>query len=388
MPRPIAIVVFLSIVISLTLAIHVYLYRRVARDPGWPRGRRVGRWIFGLLALLIPLGFVASRTLPREISMVTSTIAFGWMGIMFFLLVGFLAVDLVRLVGHLARRVPAVPDRPSSPERRQALARLTAAGVGVTTGVVSGVSLRNAMGEVGVVEQPVRLPRLPPALDGLAIVQLSDVHIGASLGGAFLRGVVEKANAAKPDLIVITGDLVDGSVAQLARHVEPLGGLRARYGVYFVTGNHEFYSGAEAWCAHLERLGISVLRNRFVPIGDSSARIQLAGIDDYTRSAGRGVAEALRDRLDPELATVLLAHQPRSIGDARVMGAGLQLAGHTHGGQIYPFTELVRLTTPYVAGLYRHDEQTQIYVSRGTGFWGPPMRLLAPAEITRLVLTA
>lgn len=383
--RPWALLVFLAVVTSLDVAIHGYLYLRLVRDPGWPRWvRRGGVVLFVALALLIPVGFVGSRTLPVEASIVLARIAFGWMGVMFFLLVGCAAIDLLRLLAHVPKKALDVP---ADPDRRQALARLTAAGVGVTTGVVTGVSLRNAMGEVQVAEQAVRLARLPPALDGLEIAQLSDVHIGASLGEGFLRGIVEKTNRLKPDLIVITGDLVDGSVAQLERHVAPLARLASRYGVYFVTGNHEFYSGADPWCAHLEKLGISVLRNRFVHIGDAGARIQLAGIDDYTKTGGTAVARRLAERLDPELETVLLAHQPRSIGDARALGAGVQLAGHTHGGQIYPFTELVRLTTPYVAGLYRHDEQTQIYVSRGTGFWGPPMRLAAPAEITRLVLT-
>lgn len=376
---------FLLVVTSLDLAIHGYLYLRLVRDPGWRRSvQRAGAVLFVALAALIPIGFIGSRTLPLEASIVLARVAFGWMGVMFFLLVGCVAVDVVRLFGRLAKRARQVP---VDPDRRQALARLTAAGVGITTGAVTGVSLRNGLGEVDVAEQAIALPRLPPALDGLTVAQLSDVHIGASLDGRFLRGVVEKTNRLKPDLIVITGDLVDGSVAQLREHVAPLARLRARFGVHFVTGNHEFYSGADPWCAHLDELGLTVLRNRFVTIGDAAAKIQLAGIDDYTQTSGTSVARDLASKLDPELETVLLAHQPRSIGEAQTMGASLQLAGHTHGGQIYPFTELVRLTTPYVAGLYRHSDATQIYVSRGTGFWGPPMRLAAPAEITKLVLT-
>jgi len=387
MPRPWAVVLFVSVAMALTLAIHAYLYLRLVRDPEWPaRVRRAGKVALAALAGAIPAGFIASRTLPRDWGMAVSTVAFAWMGVMFFLLVGCLLADLLRLGTRLVSKAMASPP---DPDRRRALSRLTAAGVGAATTAVTGVSLRNGLGEVSVVEQGVRLPRLPAALDGLSIAQLSDVHIGASLGERFLRGVVEKTNALRPDVIVITGDLVDGSVAQLERHVAPLAHLRARYGVYFVTGNHEFYSGADAWCAHLDRLQMTVLRNRFVWVGDPAggARIQLAGIDDYTRTGGTEVAARLGSRLDPDLETVLLAHQPRSVDDARALGAGLQLAGHTHGGQIYPFTEIVRLTTPYVAGLYRHDPLTQIYVSRGTGFWGPPMRLLAPAEITRHVLT-
>jgi predicted MPP superfamily phosphohydrolase len=386
MPRAAAIVIFLTVVTTLTLVVHGYLYLRLLRDPGWPRRvRRAGGLALGLLALSIPVGFVGSRTLPRDAAMMLSTFAFGWMGVMFFLLVGCVVGDAMRLLARAAHRAVNVP---WVPERRQALARFTAGSVAVATGGAVRVSVGSALGEVEIAEQAVKLDRLPRALDGLQIAQLSDVHIGASLGGRFLRGVVEKTNALRPDLIVITGDLVDGSVAQLERHVAPLAELRSRFGVFFVTGNHEFYSGADAWCAHLERLGMNVLRNRVLTLGSSRAeKFQLAGIDDHTLTGGTDVGARLRTRIDPERETILLAHQPRSVEDAAALGAGLQLAGHTHGGQIYPFTELVRLTTPYVAGLYRHSEQTQIYVSRGTGFWGPPMRLAAPAEITRLVLT-
>jgi predicted MPP superfamily phosphohydrolase len=191
-------------------------------------------------------------------------------------------------------------------------------------------------------------------------------------------------------MVVITGDLVDGSVAELEPHVEPLKRLRAKDGVYFVTGNHEYYSGANAWIAHLESLGIRVLRNERVPIRGEHG-FDLAGVDDWTAHQfggehGMNLEKALSGR-DPDRAVVLLAHQPKAIVEAGARGVDLQLSGHTHGGQLFPFNFLVGLQQPYVAGLHDHGA-TKIYVSRGTGYWGPPMRVGAPAEITRIELAS
>jgi predicted MPP superfamily phosphohydrolase len=242
---------------------------------------------------------------------------------------------------------------------------------------------------VSIREVRVTLPRLPHELDGIKILQLSDLHVGPSLGQEFVKHVVELTNADQPDVIAITGDLVDGAVSELRHLIEPFAQLKARYGVYFVTGNHEYYSGVEAWCTFLQELGVRVLRNERVSIGSAAASFDLAGIDDYSAShfgpgQGPDLAHALRGR-DPSRELVLLAHQPRAIHEAERAGVGLQLSGHTHGGQIWPFGFLVKLQQPAVAGLRRIGDAF-LYVSRGTGYWGPPMRLGAPSEITRLVL--
>jgi len=199
----------------------------------------------------------------------------------------------------------------------------------------------------------------------------------------------ERVNAIAPDLVAATGDLVDGSVARIGDEVEPFAAMRAKHGVFFVTGNHDFYSGADAWTKRLTDLGWRVLRNDRVSIGAGEASFDLAGVDDVhgrlvEAGAGEDVARALADR-DASRPVVLLAHDPSTFHRASQHGVDLQLSGHTHGGQIWPFRYLVRLSVPWVAGLYRRGASA-LYVSSGTGFWGPPMRLAAPAEITEITL--
>ncbi len=222
-------------------------------------------------------------------------------------------------------------------------------------------------------------------------MQISDVHIGPILGRRFAADLVTRVEALEPDLIAVTGDLVDGPVAKLADEVAPFAGLRARDGVWFVTGNHDHYSGAEAWVERLRALGLRVLRNEHVTLGKGEGRFDLAGVEDHhARLVSSGWVEDLPAALsgrDASRPVVLLAHDPSTFKQASRLGVDLQLSGHTHGGQIWPFSLLVRLAVPFLAGLYERGD-SKLYVSRGTGFWGPPMRLLAPSEVTEIVLRA
>lgn len=242
-------------------------------------------------------------------------------------------------------------------------------------------------------EVHLRIPKLPKALEGFTLVQLTDIHVGNLIERTFLQELVRRANAQKPDLVAITGDLVDGDVPTLGSAVGALSGLKSRYGTHFVTGNHDYYSGADAWCGFLSGLGINVLRNRRLSVGDATgkASFDLLGVDDWL--GGRGAEESSRYDLDktiagrdPDRASILLAHQPANFEVVAQHGIDLQLSGHTHGGQLFPMTLLVGLTTPYTRGLYAHGG-SHIYVSRGCGFWGPPMRVGSPPEILKLVLT-
>jgi predicted MPP superfamily phosphohydrolase len=281
------------------------------------------------------------------------------------------------------------PEREAEREtRRVFVARAAAGSALVAAGGIGVFGVRSALWEITLPEVPVALPRFPRALDGYTIALLTDVHIGPMLDGRFLRHLVEQTNRARPDLVAIGGDLVDGSVAHIGAQVAELRHLRARHGVCFVTGNHEYYSGGMEWVDFLRRLGVRVLMNERVSLGDSAlqgAHFDLAGIPDHralSRSDIGPDARAATLGRDPERELVMLAHQPVQIADTARVGTGLQLSGHTHGGQLYPFGAVALLAQPYLAGLHRHAASgTQVYVSRGTGFWGPPMRVLAPAEI-------
>lgn len=263
--------------------------------------------------------------------------------------------------------------------------------------VVGGTAAAVAAGTVGygtygVLRGPrvkrvvVPLAKVPRAAHGYRIAVVSDIHIGPILGRAHTQRIVDTINAAQPDLVAVVGDLVDGTVENLGSAAEPLARLRARHGSFFVTGNHEYFSGADAWVDHVRELGLRPLRNDRVEI---AAGFDLAGVDDVAgESEGQGpdFARALGDR-DRARAAVLLAHQPIVIHDAVRHGVDLQLSGHTHGGQLWPGNLLAELANPTVAGLERYGD-TQLYVSRGAGAWGPPVRVGAPSDITIVELAS
>lgn len=386
--------IFLTVVLAVLGGFHAYLWARLVRDPAWPAP--FSAILTGLVIaalILLPFGMIGGRFLPRSIGEWVAFGAFLWMGAGFYLLLSLFAGELLKLVLdaglHLqARLSPA--ELPFDGSRRELLARGVAAGAVVATTGVTGFAVRRAISDVQVREVEVKLHKLPRALSGLTIAQLTDIHVGPTIDRRFLQRLVEQTNAVKPDLVAITGDLVDGTVERLGEHVAPLAGLRARYGSFFVTGNHEYYSGADEWLAFLRTLGLRTLRNERVELGDAGGAIDLCGVDDWTAAQfgpghGHDVARAVAGR-DVERAAVLLAHQPRSVVPAGEVGVDLVLSGHTHGGQIWPFGGVVRLIQPYVQGLHRHADATQIYVSPGTGYWGPPMRVGTEAEITKLVL--
>ena len=373
---------FLAVAVLLLGGMHYYIWARLIRDPQVPTAAaRLLTVALIALALLVPTTMFLSRTSGAPSALVW--IAFIWMGVGF-LLFAFLGIsDAGRAVAFLARKL-ASPDAPADPQRRVLLARAVALGVGGTVAGLSAIGVRSALGILRVQDVPVRIHGLPAQLSGFKLVQISDVHIGPLLHKQWVEGVVERVRSLKPDLVAITGDLVDGSVDELREHVAPLARLaEAPRGVYFTTGNHEYYSGVEEWLQYLPTLGIRPLSNERIEVAPG---LDLAGIHDPT---GRGrygpdLPRALAGR-DEKKPVVLLAHQPRQFREAARHGVALTLSGHTHGGQIWPFSWLVALVQPYLAGLHRLGE-AQLYVSRGTGFWGPPMRVFAPAEITLLRL--
>jgi uncharacterized protein len=237
----------------------------------------------------------------------------------------------------------------------------------------------------------VRIARLGPGLDGTRVAVLADTHFGPINRARWSAGVAAAVNKLNPDIVCHAGDIADGSVADRRAQAGPLGTIRARLAKVCVTGNHEYFSEAQVWLDHLAELGWEPLHNRHVVVESGGDRLVLAGVDDHTaRSSGLpGHGADLADALagtDPNLPVLLVAHQPRQVAQAASGGIDLQVSGHTHGGQIWPFHYLVRVDQPSVRGLSRHGERTQLYTSRGAGFWGPPLRIFAPSEITLLIL--
>jgi predicted MPP superfamily phosphohydrolase len=360
---------FLVVVLSVWTVMHVYVGSRLwtlpgAPGPWWHRGLVLA---FGVLWLSFPLGQFLARWVGRAAAPV-EFLGAAWVGVLFVLLVALLAADLLSGFGWL------VPSRPAR------LVAVVVAAVLAVFGFVQGLS------EPAVEEHRVTVRGLRPELEGLRIVQLSDVHLGPVLRSRWLERRLAQVGSLRPDLIAITGDLVDQDAALSESLVPWLQQLRARYGVWGVTGNHEFYAGLDRSLGVFRASNINVLRDRSAL---AAPGLVVAGVDDLTARRQFGVADHPVDRTlarRPEGATIFLCHSPWEVERAAALGADVMLSGHTHDGQIWPFTYLVRLMYPYVAGRYSVNGMTLI-VSRGTGFWGPPMRLFKRAELTLITLT-
>ncbi len=237
----------------------------------------------------------------------------------------------------------------------------------------------------------VAIPRLGAGLDGLRVVMITDTHYGPIDRARWSAAVMDRVNELDADIVCHVGDIADGTVQVREAQARPLATVRAKLVRVYVTGNHEYLYEAQEWVDYMEGIGWAALHNRHVLVERGGDRLVVAGVDDATaRSSGdeghgANLTKAL-EGTDPELAVLLLAHQPKQVTQAVTAGVDLQLSGHTHGGQIWPFNFLVRLDQPVVQGLSRHGERTQLYTSRGTGFWGPPLRVFAPSEVTVLTL--
>jgi predicted MPP superfamily phosphohydrolase len=276
-----------------------------------------------------------------------------------------------------------------SPEAVDAWIRMSALGVMALTPVITVIGFFMARRTAPVVDVDIPLAGLPDALEGFTIAQISDIHVGPTIKRNFVQAIVDRVNRLGVDMVAITGDVVDGSVRDLAYHTEPLGRLESRHGTYVVTGNHEYYSGAHAWINELRRLGTHVLMNEHVVLNHDGAKLTVAGVTDYSAqyfdASHKSDPKAAAAGMPEHTTSVLLAHQPRSAPSAEREGYDLQLSGHTHGGQFWPWNLFVRLQQPFTAGLNRLGRMW-VYINRGTGYWGPPMRFGIPSEITRIRL--
>ncbi len=360
--------------------------------------RKIATWTMVLLYFAIPAAMWAARNGHGEVASVLGWVAMPWMVVIGLSAVWHGALEVVRLGRWGWRRLRRgdAALAPEDPSRRVFLARAAAGTAMVASAASISAGMVSARGEHEIVTVEVPIPRLPKHLDGFTIAQLTDLHVGLTIDAEFVGRVVERTNAIAPDLIVLTGDLVDGAVEDLRGDAAPLAGLRAKHGVFAVTGNHEYYSGADAWIAELTKLGVRYLRNQRVSIGDEAASFDLAGVDDHSAHRWEGHGADLKAALagrDGSRALVLLAHQPRQVRVSVAHDVDLQLSGHTHGGQVWPWHYVAKAQQGgLLAGLYereRADRQTtRVYVSRGCGYFGPPVRVGAPLEISRIVLRA
>jgi predicted MPP superfamily phosphohydrolase len=363
--------------LALSAALHFYIGARLVPALGAVAGAALALLLV-LSAVLVPGGLLARRLLRPEAADRLTWAGMLCMGLFSTLLVLTLLRDLVLVTLGAAATVS------------DAWAADSAALTVLLALALTAIGFFNARRTARVRTVRITLAGLDPALEGLRIVQISDIHVGPTIKQGYLQAIVDRVNALDPDVVAVTGDLVDGSVAELASHVAPLAQLRARHGVYFVTGNHEYYSGVHAWMAELRRLGLTVLHNEHVVLRQGAGTLVLAGVPDYSGhrfDPAHASDPALALRGAPQGATrVLLAHQPRTAEAAARAGFHLQLSGHTHGGQFFPWTFFVPLQQPFTAGLHQLGS-LKIYVSRGTGYWGPPKRLAAPSEIAELRLS-
>ena len=383
MKRVPIVLLLVSAVSAILIGAHVYVARRLVLDPGLPEPwRSVGLALVAALGASLVLQPMGERLLRPAAARWIAWPASLWMGLIFYLLLLLGSTDLVlALVGGTATAAPDTSAGSASGLRALAVSAIALS--------VCALGVSSALRPPRLRRVEVRLPRWPTGLDGFRVVQISDIHIGPILGRGFAEHLTQRVNALEADLVAVTGDLVDGSVKRLAGEVAPFAGLRARHGVFFVTGNHDHYSGARAWAAQATKLGMRVLRNERAEVRDGDDVFDVVGVDDHRGNyldpnQREDLDRALEGR-DPDRPALLLAHDPTTFRRAASRGIDLQLSGHTHGGQIWPFRYLVRIAIAHLDGLYR-EGSSQLYVSRGAGFWGPPMRILAPAEITEIVL--
>ncbi|RJG19179.1 metallophosphoesterase [Massilia cavernae] len=367
------------ILVSLSVLLHAYVGLRLLPPmAAGAAGTVAAVLLLAVSALLVPGGLLASRMKKLRWPDQLAWAGMVAMGFFSSLLVLTVIRDVTLLI--LAIVGGAGPY----------FARGSALAVPVLALGVTLAGLVNARRVAKVVEVEVPIAGLPDAFKGYSIAQISDVHVGPTIKRGYMNAIVTKVNALRPDAIAITGDLVDGSVERLRLHTAPLARLSAPDGTFFVTGNHEYYSGASQWIAELRRLGVTVLNNEHVVRERDGSALLIAGVTDFTAHhfdpSQRSDPRAAIAGAPPNVkARVLLAHQPRSAPDAAAAGFDLQLSGHTHGGQFYPWNLFVPLQQPYTAGLDQAGTMW-IYTSRGTGYWGPPKRFGAPSEITLIRL--
>lgn len=377
----------------LSLALHALIGWRVAPDLA-PIAPALGIALWCMLtlsAILLPMGLLARRVAKPPLSDVLTWLGLLCMGLFSSLLVLTILRELLLAVAWLAETLWREAVSMDALRAKSALA------LPIVAVLVSALGFWNARRTATVVQVDVPIANLPEALQGFTVAQISDIHVGPTIKTHYLQRIVDRVNGLQANMVAITGDLVDGSVKELGHHIAPLAQLASTHGTFFVTGNHEYYSGAHGWLDALRQLGVQVLMNEHVLIEHSTdiqdpepAVMVIAGVADFgahhfDESHRSDPHKAMAQAPDHAVFKLLLAHQPRSASAAADAGFDLQLSGHTHGGQFWPWNHFVKLQQPFTAGLHKL-RNLWVYTSRGTGYWGPPKRFGAPSEITHLRL--
>ncbi|MDA3917168.1 MAG: metallophosphoesterase [Deltaproteobacteria bacterium] len=392
MTKTLMFIIFFSTVTIIVLSTHYYLWLRLIRDTGLSGlYKNIGTYSLIAFTLSFPIALLADRILPLKYSFPLLWLSYFWIGVMMLLFFLLFSIDMIKIVVYIFQKLTTAGEEIANPERREFVSGLIASAASTIVLISSGIGVKNYYSNAVVKKFNVSLKGLPEALKGFKIVQISDLHLGQMMTKKILEQIVDQVNGLKPDLIAITGDLADGSTAKLLNEANPLKNLKADKGIYFVTGNHEYYSGVENWTLAIDKMGIKVLNNENIKIRKKDDYFYLAGVTDHEgKNFGREHASDFKKALsglENGKKKILLAHQPIAVKKASEYGTDLVLAGHTHGGQIWPFNYFVYLQQRYLKGFYDYNG-TKLYVNQGTGCWGPPVRLGSKNEITQIILDA
>ena len=381
---------FFLVAISILAVMHGYVAWRLI--PMLNLSSFTSYFLYSLIFILsfLPITPILFRINNIEGKFIDWFSLFGYTSLGFFTLSFciFIIKDLFIPITYIINRIFKIEDI-FDESRRSFLKQSLGVGIISITGTASAFGYYNARKGPSIIKQDIYLNNLPPKFENFTIAQISDLHVGPTIKRPYVEDVLNKISQINPDLIALTGDLVDGSVEYIRSDFEPIKDMIANYGTFFVTGNHEYYSGVDQWLDEIDRLGVINLINDQKIISKGDEIISIAGITDYRAhqikpSHKSNPFEAIKS-VPKKVKKIMLAHQPNSIYDVHKAGVDLQLSGHTHGGQFWPFTYPTKFANAYLAGHYNHDG-TQIYVNRGTGYWGPPLRLGVQSEITLIRL--
>lgn len=387
-------ILWIAIMVTVLGGGYFYIGKRLISTMNWPQNVKTWVWIGFAALMLVPVVSMFFFRYMEKFGNAWAWVTYIGLGFLSLVVTTLVIRDLFMLgaqgIGYLTSLFESTPSTPTDPARREFLLHTSNLVVLTVAGGLTAYGVYQARRKPGIVELSIPIKNLPQAFEGFRIVQITDIHAGLTVRRDWIEAIVQQVNDLKADLIAFTGDLADGSVPHLRNDVAPFEQLNAPHGKFFVTGNHEYYSGAEPWVEHVSTMGYKVLMNEHHVVSRNGSSIVLAGVADY--SAGDFVPH---HKSDPTKAIegapantvkVLMAHQPRSLYVAETLGYDLILSGHTHGGQFFPWNLAATLGQPYIKGLHNRNG-TWMYVSKGTGYWGPPVRLGARSEISVITLT-